>query len=129
MSGLLLPLLAEGDAIETPNLQLSAIAPELVMLGCAGLLLLVTCFVRGRYERDLAYLIGIAAFVGAADRGLRHLGLRRRRLGRVRQPAPASTSFGNVMRVIVCGTGLITLLASLGWRTASNGRRSTWRCC
>ena len=36
MSGLLLPLLAEGDAIEAPTLQWSAIAPELVLLGCAA---------------------------------------------------------------------------------------------
>ena len=87
------------------------------MLGCAALLLLVTCFVRGRYERDLAYLIGIAGFVGAAiavfviwDYGGGDWVVFSDQLQVDR--------FGNVIRVIVCGTGLITLFASLGWRTA-----------
>ncbi len=113
-----MPLLAEGDAIQAPNLQWSAISPELVLLGCAAALLLVSCFVRGRYERDLAYLIGIGAFVGAAvavfviwDYGGGDWVVFANQLQVDR--------FGNVIRVIVCGTGLITLFASLGWRTAS----------
>ena len=92
--------------------------PGVVLLGCAAALLLVSCFVRGRYERDLAYLIGIGAFVGAAvavfaiwDYGGGDWVVFANQLQVDR--------FGNVIRVIVCGTGLITLFASLGWRMAS----------
>jgi NADH-quinone oxidoreductase subunit N len=113
-----IPFLAEAAEIQTPTLRFSAIAPELVLLGAAAFLLLASCVVRGRYERDLAYLVGIGAFVGAAvavvviwdyNGGDWLVFADQLRVDR----------FGNVVRVIVYGAGLITLLASLGWRTAN----------
>jgi NADH-quinone oxidoreductase subunit N len=114
-----LPALAEAQAaIDTPTLRFSAIAPELVMLGTAAFLLLLTCFVRGRLERDLSFLLGAGAFIGAAvaagiiwDYGGGDWLVFAEQLQVDR--------FGNLVRIIICGAGLITLLASVGWRTAN----------
>jgi NADH-quinone oxidoreductase subunit N len=114
-----IPFLAEAQrTIDTPTLHFSAIAPELILLGTAGLLLLVSCFVRGRYERDVAYLLGIVALVGSIvavfviwDYGGGDWLVFADQLQVDR--------FGNLVRVVIYGSALITLLASIGWRTAS----------
>jgi NADH-quinone oxidoreductase subunit N len=100
--------------ITAPVIRWSAIAPELVLLGGAMLLLIVAVVLHGRAARNAALAIGVGCFVGAAvatgviwDYGG---GSWTVLAGQLRVDR-----FGDGIRIVVAVAGVLTLLASLGW--------------
>lgn len=100
--------------IDTPQLQWSALAPDLVLLGGAALLLLVAVLLEGRTQRDVATVVGLGCFIGSAATAIAIWDF-----GGgdwlVADGQLRVDRFGNGMRVIVAGAGLLTLLVAYGW--------------
>jgi NADH-quinone oxidoreductase subunit N len=98
----------------TPTVQWDALAPDLILLGGAALLLIVAMLFRDRTARDIAMLVGVGCFVGSAvavtviwdDGG----GTRR-----VLEDQFVVDRFANLVRVIVAGSGVLTLMGAYGW--------------
>ncbi len=98
----------------TPVVQWGALAPDLILLGGAAVLLLVAVLFRDRTARDIAMLVGVGCFVGSAvavtviwDHGD---GVRAVLDGQF-----VVDRFANAVRVIVAGSGLLTLMGAYGW--------------
>ncbi len=106
---------AVAAAVRTPTIQWDAIAPELVLLGGAALALLLACVLRGRVARDVAAVVGIGSFVGAALAAIllwdTHGGS-----WSVFEGQLEITTFGNAVRVIVAVSGILTVLTAFGWQ-------------
>jgi NADH-quinone oxidoreductase subunit N len=100
--------------IATPSIDWGALSPDLILLGAAGLLLLLAVVVRDRLARDAAGLIGVGAFVAAMvatgviwdDHGGRTITLG----GEV-----VVDRFANGVRLIVAVAGILSLFAAYGW--------------
>ena len=52
--------------MKTPDIQWLALAPELILLGGAGVLLLAAVVVRDRLARDVALVVGVGCLIAAA---------------------------------------------------------------
>ena len=104
-----------NDQIAAPHVQWSALAPELILFGGAGLLLLLAVALRGRAQRDVAVLLGSACLIGS---GLAAVLIWDFGGGdwRVLEAQLRVDRIGNAIRVIVAGAGLLTLLVAVGWR-------------
>jgi NADH-quinone oxidoreductase subunit N len=100
--------------IETDPVQWSALAPDLVLLGGAAVLLLVAVLLSGRTQRDVAVFVGVGCFIGAGATAIAIWdfggGDWTVLSGQLRVDR-----FGNGIRVIVAGAGLLTLLIAYGW--------------
>ncbi len=100
--------------ITPPTIEWDALAPDVVLLGAASLLLLLAVAVGGRGARDLSFLIGAGAFVGSliatAQIWDSHGGS-----WSVLSDQLVVDRFANAVRVIVAGSGLLTLAVAYGW--------------
>ena len=98
----------------TPSIQWSALAPDLILLGGAALLLLAAVTVHDRRARDLSMFVGMGCFIGSLVA-----------VGVIWNYGDGAWSvlegqfvvdrFANVVRVIVAGSGLLTLMGAYGW--------------
>ena len=98
----------------TPHIQWSALAPDLILLGGAAFLLLAAVFVQDRRARDVAMFVGMGCFIGS----LVAVGVIWDYGGgawSVLQHQFVIDRFANVVRVIVAGSGLLTLMGAYGW--------------
>ena len=98
----------------TPHVQWSALAPDLILLGGAAFLLLASIAVRDRRARDVAMVVGMGCFIGS----LIAVGVIWDYGGgawRVLEGQFVIDRFANVVRVIVAGSGLMTLMGAYGW--------------
>ena len=98
----------------TPHIQWSALAPDLILLGGAGFLLLAAVSVQDRRARDLAMFVGMGCFIGSLvavgviwDYGGGAWSVLERQF--------VVDRFANVVRVIVAASGLLTLMGAYGW--------------
>ncbi len=100
--------------MKAPVIQWLAIAPELILLGGAGVLLLAAVMVRGRLARDASLVIGVGCFVAAAITAVtlwsEHGGS-----WSVLADQFVVDRFTNVVRLVVAASGVCTLLAAYGW--------------
>jgi NADH-quinone oxidoreductase subunit N len=100
--------------VTTPTIQWSALAPDLILLGGAGFLLLAAVAVRDRLARDVAMFVGMGCFIGS----LVAVGVIWDYGGgtwSVLEHQFVVDRFANLVRVIVAGSGLLTLMGAYGW--------------
>jgi NADH-quinone oxidoreductase subunit N len=100
--------------VTTPHIQWSALAPDLILLGGAAFLLLAAVAVQDRRARDLAMFIGMGCFIGS----LVAVGVIWDYGGgawSVLENQFVVDRFANLVRVIVAGSGLLTLMGAYGW--------------
>lgn len=97
--------------IETPSVDWFAIAPEVVLIGGAFLLLLVAAFARG-YERGISIVIGGATLAVSAGYAIAAWGDPEvvTMAGAFRVDA-----LTEVVRLTVIGVAVLVLLLSIGW--------------
>ena len=98
----------------TPTIQWSALAPDLILFGGAGFLLLASIVVADRRARDVAMVVGMGCFIGS----LIAVGVIWDYGGgswTVLQGQFVVDQFANVVRVIVAGSGLLALMGAYGW--------------
>jgi NADH-quinone oxidoreductase subunit N len=100
--------------MKTPYIAWHALAPELILLGGAGVLLLAAVFLRGRAARDVSLLIGLGCFAAAAIVTITlwddHGGS---------WPVIANQfvfdRYANMIRLVVAASGACALAAAYGW--------------
>jgi len=100
--------------VTTPTIQWSALAPDLILFGGAGFLLLASIVVADRRARDVAMVVGMGCFIGS----LIAVGVIWDYGGgswTVLQGQFVVDQFANVVRVIVAGSGLLALMGAYGW--------------
>jgi NADH-quinone oxidoreductase subunit N len=100
--------------VTTPHVQWSALSPDLILLGGAAFLLLASIVVRDRRARDVAMVVGMGCFIGS----LIAVGVIWDYGGgawSVLEHQFTIDRFANVVRVIVAGSGLLTLMGAYGW--------------
>jgi NADH-quinone oxidoreductase subunit N len=100
--------------IEAPRVQWSALAPELILLAAASILLVVAVVTRGRTQRLISVGLGGVAFAAAAIAAISIWDF-----GggdwRVFEQQLRVDRFGNGARVLIALAGLLTVLISLSW--------------
>ncbi len=100
--------------MNTPSVQWSALAPDLILIGGAAFLLLAAVIVQDRRARDLAMFVGMGCFIGSLVA-----------VGVIWDFGGGSWSvlegqfvvdqFANLVRVIVAASGLLALMGAYGW--------------
>jgi NADH-quinone oxidoreductase subunit N len=94
--------------IPTPHVDWFSIAPELVLLGAAGVLLLGAVLVPARARRGFSAFVAAAAFAGAFATAI-VLYVQSADGGPAIADALYRDRFGALAQVIVCGAGLLTV--------------------
>src|SRR5262249_19800543 len=104
-----------GEVIKTPHVDWFALAPELFLLGAAGVALMAAVLLPRRIRRDVGALAATAGFTGAfVDAILVYVHTPEGQS--VIADSPRPDRFGALAQVIVCGAGLLTVGVAFGGR-------------